>query len=83
MKGEVSPVAVTRWTFTGLTCDNNEGWMFYINCLFNIVTLAPVSIKNAKHLFCSLAFTKSPSLLAQVSPLVSLVHGILVIIPIC
>jgi hypothetical protein len=31
------------------------------------VTLAPVSIKNAKHLFCSLAFTKSPSLLAQVS----------------
>jgi hypothetical protein len=41
--------------------------MFSINSLLNIVTLAPVSIKNAKHLFCSLAFTKSTSLLAQVS----------------
>jgi hypothetical protein len=50
--------------------------MFSINCLLNIVTLAPVSIKNTKHLFCSLAFTKRPSLLAQVS-LVFIAWGLL------
>jgi hypothetical protein len=50
--------------------------MSIINCLLNIVTLAPVSIKNAKHLFCSLAFTKSPSLLAQVS-LIFIAWGLL------
>jgi hypothetical protein len=41
--------------------------MFSMNCLLNIVTLAPVSIKNAKHLFCSLAFTKSRQINVQIS----------------
>lgn len=65
IKGELSPVAVIKLIFTGAILWANEGFTTSINFLLKIVTLAPVSTRQTKHLFWSLALTKSPSLLAH------------------
>jgi hypothetical protein len=65
IKGEVSPVAVINLIFTGAILWSSEGFITSINFVLKIVTLAPVSTRQTKHLFWSLALTKSPSLLAH------------------
>ena len=65
MKGELSPVAVIKLIFTAAILWASEGFITSINVLLKIVTLAPVSTRQTKHLSWSLALRKRPSSLAH------------------
>ena len=55
IKGELSPVAVIKLIFTGAILWAREGFITSINFLLKMVTLAPVSTRQTKHLSWSLA----------------------------